>query len=268
MTDLHNLVTVDLDATNGQSASETAVVADGLLDALARSGTRATFFASREVATSTPALTKRVSDAGHEVACLTMARPAGARPYSREFSVELEVTRSAIEDSTGVRVRGHRNARFAVDYSSEWAYDVLVDHGFEYDSSRFPPKHVEFGYQPVPRTIHAVRRWGGTLLEVPVSTTDVLAMRVQLGTAGTIRGIPLAVWAELVQARQSRGEPLVMHLRASELYRASRIFRRASGPSVDRRTIERVSGLVGRFPFTSVANALPTLLRSAPIIES
>ena len=97
------------------------------------------------------------------------------------FQYGRKITYSSRSANTGVRVRGHRNATFAVDYRSEWAYDVLVDRGLEYDSSRVPPKYVEFGHQPVPKAAHAVRRWGGTLIEVPVSTADVFAMRVKTG---------------------------------------------------------------------------------------
>ena len=262
-----NLVTVDLDESRDPSASaDLELVADGLLEALDRSKTRATFFVPRSFAESKPQLARRFAERGHEVACLTIQQPAKSKPYCPTFSGELDATRDAIEEATGVRVRGHRNAAFAVDYESEWAYDVLVDHGFEYDSSRIPPKYVDSRFQPVPRTVHAVRRWGGTLLEVPVSTADVLSMRVQLGTAGAIRGIPLPVWSALVEGRQARGEPLVMHLRASELLRSAGFTRKAT--TADRKTMERVSRFVERFPFTSVANALPELLRAAPIIES
>ena len=262
-----NLVTVDLDESHDRAASaELEGIADGLLEALDRSKTRATFFVPRSVAELKPHLARKFAEHGHEVACLTMQQPAKSRPYCPTFSGELDATRDAIEEATGVRVRGHRNAAFAVDYESEWAYDVLVDHGFEYDSSRIPPKYVDSRFQPIPRTIHAVRRWSGTLLEVPVSTADVLAMRVQLGNTGTIRGIPLPVWTALVEGRQARGESLVMHLRASELRRNARFSMKASA-TADRKTMERVGRFVERFPFTSVANALPELLRSAPIIE-
>jgi hypothetical protein len=105
----------------------------------------------------------------------------------------------------------------------------------------------------VPRIAHAVRRWGGTLIEVPITTTDVLAMRVRLGASGTIRGWPLPVWSAIVSDRRARGEPVVLHLRASELRP---------------RTIERAGRIVSRFDCTSVASALPELYRSAPIIES
>jgi len=112
---------------------------------------------------------------------------------------------------------------------------------------------VEFGYPPVPRTAHAVRRWGGTLIEIPVSTADVLAMRVRLGASATIRGWPMPVWSSLVSDRRSRGESVVLHFRASELRP---------------RSLARAGRIVSRFDCTSVANALPELYRIAPIIES
>ena len=267
METIQNLVTIDLDQSGDAANADVEVLADGLLDALDRSTTRATFFVPGALATARPELTRRFVECGHEVACLSSEQPAKARPYCARFSGELETTRDAIESATGVRVRGHRNAAFAVDYESEWAYDVLLDQGFEYDSSRIPPKYVDSRFQPVPRSVHAVRRWSGTLLEVPVTTADLLSMRIRLGTTGSIRGIPLPVWSALVEGRQARGEPLVMHLRASELRRNARFSMRSSRKA-DRRTLDRVTRLVGRYPFTSVAHALPELLRSAPIIES
>jgi hypothetical protein len=268
METIPNLVTVDLDALRDSAASnDLEIIADSLLEALDQSKTRATFFVPRWFADEKPESTRRVVTNGHEIACLSTEQPARTKPYCATFSGELDATRDAIESATGVRVRGHRNAAFAVDYESEWAYDVLVDRGYEYDSSRIPPKYADVRFPPVPRSVHAVRRWGGTLLEIPVSTADVLTMRVQLGTAGTIRGIPLPVWSALVEDRQVRGEPLVMHLRASELRRTAR-FSARSRATADKKTLERVSRITGRFAFTSVANALPELLRAAPIVET
>ena len=248
-----NLVTVDLDRPRADVGGSLEAITNGLLDALGRDGKRASFFVPREVAERQPALLRRVTEAGHEVGCLTNAQPAKAKPYCSTFCNELETTRDALEQATGTRVRGHRNYAFAVDYESEWAYDVLVDRGFEYDSSRIPPRHVEFGYQPVPRSAHAVRRWGGTLIEVPTTTTDMFAMRVRLGAAGTISSWPMPVWSAVVNDRRARGEGVVLHLRASELRPGK---------------TERVGRIVSRFDCTSVASALPELYRSAPIIET
>jgi hypothetical protein len=262
-----NLVTVDMDESRDASAQgDLAAVANGLLETLDRTKTTATFFLSRPVVERDPEVARRLADHGHEVACLTTERPSQGKPYCAKFTSELEVTRDALEQATGRRVRGHRNASFAVNYESEWVYDVLVDRGFEYDSSRIPPRYVEFGYQPVPKAAHVLRRWGGTLLEIPVSTADVLSMRLRLGTTGNVRGLPLPLWSALVESRQARGEPMVMHLRAQELRRNAGIISR--GAPADLKALERVSRIVGRFSFTSVANSLPDLRRNAPIIES
>jgi peptidoglycan/xylan/chitin deacetylase (PgdA/CDA1 family) len=254
MQTLPNLVTVDLDESRAVgSRAGIEAITDGLLDTLDRESKRATFFVPGEFAEKRATLARRIVDRGHEVACLTNAAPAKAKPYCSDFSRELESSRDAIENATGSRVRGHRNYGFAVDYESEWAYDMLVDRGFEYDSSRLPPRHVDYGYQPVPRTAHAVRRWGGTLIEIPISTAEVLAMRVRLGGTASVRSWPMPVWSAVVNDRRSRGEAVVLHLRASEL-----------GP----RTLERAGRIVSRFDCTSVASALPELYRNAPIIET
>ncbi len=248
MESIPNLVTVDLD-----ERADVASITGRLLDALDRGERRATFFASRSVADGNAPLTRRIAERGHEVACLTKVNPATAKPYCPDFCDELEATRDAIEQVTGVRVRGHRNAGFAVDYESEWMYDVLVDRGFEYDSSRIPQTYVEPGREPVPRFAHAVRRWSGTLIEIPVTTTRMLAMQIRLGGSGTIRAWPMPVWSAVVNDRRARGESVVLQVRASELRPGA---------------IERAGRIVSRFDCTSVASALPDLYRNAPIIET
>ena len=179
-----HLATIDLDDTRSSSSSPTLTdpspLVDQLLEVLSRSSTPATFFAPIHVARPDGAVLRRIASAGHEVACLTTTSPSGRAPYSSDFREHVRSTKSAIEDATGVRVRGHRATRFGVDSASEWAYDVLVDEGFEYDSSRFPTRNPAYGCAAVPPSVHSIRRWTGTLLEVPVTTTDVFAMRFLL----------------------------------------------------------------------------------------
>jgi peptidoglycan/xylan/chitin deacetylase (PgdA/CDA1 family) len=270
MTQLQNLITVDLDERHAGASSDMERVAEGLLEALQQSSTPATFFVTKAIARSQGDLVRRIAVSGHEVACLSTAAPKAQIPYSAAFRDGLLATRSAIEETTGSRVRGHRVSGLAIDTASEWAYDVLVDEGFEYDSSRFPVRRTDYDETEVPRTVHAVQRWSGTLLEVPPTTADILALRVQLGTAASVRSLPLAMWRHFIQLRQERNEPIVLHLRASDLLNRDRLqfIRAAHPPTGDRRALQRVAGILRSFPFTSVAKALPALLRSAPIIES
>jgi peptidoglycan/xylan/chitin deacetylase (PgdA/CDA1 family) len=249
-----NLVTVDLDDARKRSRGDVPATAERLLDAFANAGAKATFFAPESFAARNGAIARRIAEQGHEVACLTHQRPPKGKPYCASFTAELDAAREAIESATGVRVRGHRNVEFAVDYESEWTYDVLVERGLEFDSSRVPSRRAaEYGYQPVPRAAHAVRRWGGMLLEIPVSTTRIAAMRVRLGANGTLYGFPLVAWSALAADRQLRGESLVLRLRADELTPA---------------TVERAGRIAGHLQSTSVASALSQLHARAPIIDS
>ena len=265
-----HLATIDLDdkqplatasASNGLSP-----LVDRLLETLSISSAQATFFAPHDVARSDASALRRIADAGHEVACLATMPPCGRVPYCAEFRQHVRSSKAAVEDATGRRVRGHRAARLGVDSGSEWAYDVLVDEGFEYDSSRFPPRRPTYGRAPVPSSVHAVRRWTGTLLEVPVMTTDIFALRFQVGTVASIRGLPLGVSRRLVRTRESLREPAVIHLRRSDM--SERRARFGATGAVEARTLARVARLLGSFHFTSVENALSELLKSAPTIES
>ena len=268
-----HLATIDLDDSHSPPASSTegqlSPLIDSLIETLSKSTAQATFFAPHDVARSNGDVLRRISSAGHEVACLTTCGPTGQVPYSSDFRLYVRSTKDAIEDATGTRVRGHRATRFGPDSASEWAFDVLVDEGFEYDSSRFPTRNPAYGCALVPPAVHALRRWTGTLLEVPVTTTDLLTMRFQVGTVASIRGLPLGMSRKLVRARESFGEPAVIHLRRSEMTTRGALSRGGPGESGggESRTLARVGRLLSSFQFTSVEKALPGLVRSAPVIE-
>jgi hypothetical protein len=63
----------------------------------------------------------------------------------------------------------------------------------------------------------------------------------------------MPVWSAFAEDRRARGEPVVVHLRASEL---------GGGKP------ERAGRIASRLACTSVASALPELYRRAPIIET
>jgi peptidoglycan/xylan/chitin deacetylase (PgdA/CDA1 family) len=269
---LAHLITIDLDDVSRDASAAVdhglEPFVDGILETLASSNTRATFFVPRHVAQTGESLLRRVSTAGHEVACLTTIPLSGRAPYVVEFREELQTSRQAIEDSTGKRVKGHRASGFGLDTSTEWAYDVLIDEGFEYDSSRLPVSRPGYGAMPVPQSVHAVRRWPGTLLEIPATTTSLLALNVQLATAPSIGRLPLVVSRRLIRRREARGDRAMIHLRLSTIARATTPGSAAQARRREQSILTRVGGLLGTFQFTSVENTLGELSRSAVIIES
>jgi peptidoglycan/xylan/chitin deacetylase (PgdA/CDA1 family) len=259
-----HLCTVDLDVYGGSSSKATV---DRLMSILGASGSRATFFVTKAVATRSGDLLRRICAAGHEVGVLSTVSPARIAPYSPEFSLDLQAVRSEIEAATGTLVRGHRAHGLDLGPATEWAYDELIAEAFEYDSSHVPRYGDELSGERLPETVHALRRWGGTLLEVPVSTTDLMATRIQVGSTATIRGLPAVITRRLVRGRESRGLGLVLHLRLGDLCWRHGSRRRVAWSGPSRLTFGRIEKLLTSFTFTSVEMALPELTRSASILE-
>jgi peptidoglycan/xylan/chitin deacetylase (PgdA/CDA1 family) len=260
-----HLMTVDLDHLidhSAESARASELFVDTVLATVDATGANATFFIPRQVATVAPALLRRIVESGNEVGCLTTTHLGGRPPYSAEFRRELIYARREIEDAMGRRLKGHRAARFGISTSSEWAYDVLIDEGFEYDSSRMPQR-AEYGVQGVPPNPHAVRRWSGTILEIPSTTSQLFALQVQLVATPAFRRLPAMFSRRAITQRERRGDPAMIHLRQSDITTASEQTSRET-----QRVLRRVGGLLGRFQFTSVERALASLSGFAEVVES
>jgi peptidoglycan/xylan/chitin deacetylase (PgdA/CDA1 family) len=258
MRQLPNALTIDLDAAD---TAHNARIGTALLEALEGKG-KATFFLPARAAKSAA----EIVAAGHEVGVITSRNPSRSRPYCPDFQRELADTKHLVEDAAGTRIRGHRNASLGIVEETEWVYDVLLDAGFEHDSSRVPPRDDQVVRGPVPRSLHTLRRWNGMLLEIPVTTADLPIGRVPFATTAMVRTMPMAGWSLLARNRGSRGEPLVAHVRASELTLHATFGR---GPArVDTRAVRRVGDLAKRLQLTSIASAYSEYLLAAPILDS
>ena len=112
-----------------------------LLDILASSNTRATFFFLGWVAEREPQLVRRVAAAGHEVACHGYSHRLVYEQTPAEFREETLRSKALLEDQAQVPVLGYRAASYSITRRSLWALDTLVEAGFVYDSSIFPVRH-------------------------------------------------------------------------------------------------------------------------------
>ena len=78
-----------------------------------------------------------------------------------------------LEDLSGRRVRGYRAPSYSITKRSLWALDVLIEEGYEYDTSIFPIHHDRYGIPNAPRHVHVLRAADGTIVEVPGSTVRI-----------------------------------------------------------------------------------------------
>ena len=101
----------------------------------------ATFSVLGWVAERIPALVRKISSAGHEVACHGYSQRRIYAQSRETFEVETLRAKSILEDCIGKSVISYRAASFSITRDSLGALDIIVEAGFAYDSSTYPVWH-------------------------------------------------------------------------------------------------------------------------------
>ena len=83
--------------------------------------------------------------AGHEVASHGYAHRLIYDQTPAAFRDDVRRAKHVLEDAAGRRVVGYRAPSYSITPRSLWALDVLIEEGYEYDSSIFPIRHDRYG---------------------------------------------------------------------------------------------------------------------------
>lgn len=233
-----------------------------LLDQLAASGVKATFYIVGEITVSHPALVRAIHAAGHEVGSHSWDHRRVHRFDPKSFCEDLMRSKGALEQVTGERVYGFRAPTFSVVRETGWAVDVLAECGFEYDSSIFPVRHDRYGVPDAPRTPFIAVGRERELLELPPLTYRVLGMNLPVAGGGYFRLFPPAVMrAGLRQATGAESNVAMLYFHPWEfdadqprlpLGRLSR-WRTYVGVG---KTTERLNRLLDSYPFRRAIDAV------------
>jgi polysaccharide deacetylase family protein (PEP-CTERM system associated) len=190
-----------------------------ILELFANHGWRATFFVLGWVAEREPELIRRISDAGHELACHSYAHRQVFSLRPEEFRSDLRRARGLIEEAAGVRVVGYRAPTFSILQRSVWALEILAEEGFLYDSSIFPIRHDLYGYPEFPRFLQRLKLSSGReIFEVPMSTIRLAGLNWPVGGGGYLRLLPMLYtsWA-IRRIHQLDRQPFILYLHPWEL---------------------------------------------------
>jgi polysaccharide deacetylase family protein (PEP-CTERM system associated) len=155
-------------------ASRVAANVDRLLELLAASRTRGTFFILGLVAERTPEVVKAIAGAGHEVASHGWEHRRVTDLTPDEFRTSVRRSKQLLEQMVGAPVLGYRAPSYSIVAGREWALDVLAEEGYRYDSSLFPVRRPGYGYAAGGRDPHWLERAAGRLAEFPPATWRVL----------------------------------------------------------------------------------------------
>jgi polysaccharide deacetylase family protein (PEP-CTERM system associated) len=192
---------------------------DRLLQLFARHRVQATFFVLGWVAERSPALVKRIHDAGHEVASHGYLHQCVFDQSPAEFREDTSRSKRVLEEIVGAPIEGYRAASFSITRQSLWGLDVLLDHGFRYDSSIFPIHHDRYGIPGALPHPHAAQAPSGrTIAEFPMSTASWLGRRVPVSGGGYFRILPFGLTrAGLRQINRVQRQPFTFYLHPWEI---------------------------------------------------
>jgi polysaccharide deacetylase family protein (PEP-CTERM system associated) len=232
-----------------------------LLELLGRHGVQGTFFVLGWVAKRTPGLVRRIADAGHEIGSHSWSHPRISRLTPDQFRQELRTSRAILEDQSGQRVLGFRAPSFSIRPGMEWAFDVLLEEGFVYDSSIFPIRRPDYGWPGAPVQPYAIQRQAGTLVELPMTTMSVLGARLPASGGGYLRHFPSRIIHQAFEEMAADGAPGMLYVHPWEVdpdqprIPVSAITRLRHYGGIER-TLPRLDRMLQDFQFGSVRDWL------------
>jgi polysaccharide deacetylase family protein (PEP-CTERM system associated) len=190
-----------------------------LLELLAEAQTSATFFVLGWVAARHPSLVRAIHEGGHEVACHGYGHQMITRQSRTQFAEDVRRAKKTLEDTAGVPVVGYRAPTFSVVRETLWCLEILVECGFQYDSSIFPIVHDRYGIPDAGRFPHRVIVAPGLeIAEFPLSTVSGLGWRFPVAGGGYFRLFPYRFtrWA-IRHLNERETQPAIVYLHPWEL---------------------------------------------------
>ncbi len=282
MANVLNLLTVDceewfvaealadrLDRSEWDSLQTTvARNCERLLDMFYKYRVSATWFMLGWVAERHKDLLQMIVNEGHEIACHSYSHRRVDQLTPEQFREDTQRAVDAIMRAIGNRPFGYRAPSWSINETTPWAFEILTELGFEYDSSIFPIKHDFYGVPQGPRQTFKIRAAnGGTLHEIPASTYRVLGQNIPIAGGGYFRHIPYWYTRSMIRSLNRRGQLVMTYIHPWELdpspptlggLSAMQRLRTYGSTSILARKFER---LLGDFEFTTMYGYLSDFKR-------
>lgn len=193
-----------------------------ILDLLDACRVRATFFVLGWVAERLPRLVREIHERGHEIASHGYGHQLVYTLTPREFRQDIALTKALLEGICGRQVLGYRAPSYSITRRSTWAFDVLAEEGYRYDSSIFPICHDVYGIPGGERFVHDIATSSGLIREIPLTTFEIgppgWRLRVPVAGGGYLRLLPARFVAGAIESINRREhQPAIVYFHPWEL---------------------------------------------------
>ena len=191
---------------------------DELLQICADANARATFFILGWIAERYPALVQRIADAGHDLGTHSYWHRTVYSLSEEEFREDILRSIGCISEASGREVVCFRAPSFSITPGSEWAMDVLLDCGIQYDASLFPAARGHGGYAcPLGSHNFTATPSGRSMPELPMSVMQVGPKRFAFSGGGYLRLFPEWLIHRGFKQCHRRGMPTVVYLHPRDI---------------------------------------------------
>lgn len=196
-----------------RAESRLSVGMERILAALEHGDAKATFFFLGWIAERHPQWVRECLARGHEVASHGYEHRFLADIGREHLGRDLERTEEALAAAGAPRPVGFRASTFTLTRATWWAFDVLVERGYRYDSSVHPVRHPTYGIPDFEPGISRVRASDGReLVEFPVATFPFAGRNLPMGGGGYFRLLPGAITRAALRGLERRGRPAAFYL--------------------------------------------------------
>jgi polysaccharide deacetylase family protein (PEP-CTERM system associated) len=205
---------------------------------------KGTFFVLGWIAERYPDLVRRIQKEGHEIACHGYGHQLIYNQSRDEFRQDVKRAKSILEEITGSEVMGYRAPSYSITGNSKWAFEILVEEGFKYDSSIFPIRHDFYGMPEAPRFPFVIFLNGNSnvefsvmnckvntfqnsklkiqnskfLMEFPISTMMLFGQNIPVSGGGYFRLFPYPIIEKgLKSINEKEGKPFIFYLHPWEI---------------------------------------------------
>jgi polysaccharide deacetylase family protein (PEP-CTERM system associated) len=202
-----------------------------------------TFFCLGWVAEKFPRLIREIHACGHEIACHGYDHRRINYMSQHVFRQDIRRTKALLEDCSNEQVIGYRAPSYSITANCLWAFEILSEEGFLYDSSIFPVRHDLYGFPDAPRYPSVVAKDGRgvrfmplnsvfsrlarpvskpsephLLVEFPPSTVRLFGQNVPVAGGGYFRFFPMSFtrWA-VNRIRREEDLPFIFYLHPWEI---------------------------------------------------
>jgi len=229
---------------------------------------RATFFVLGWTAERHPDLIREIHNRGHEIASHGYGHQLIYQLSPQAFRDDIVASKKLLEEIIGDQVIGYRAPSYSITTASLWAFTILREEGFQYDSSIFPIHHDRYGIPESPRFPYRVNGAKDCIMEFPLSTVRVAGQNLPVAGGGYLRLFPYALirWG-IRRINQKEGKPAVVYFHPWEIdpdqpRQPVSLLSRFRHYSNLHGMWDKVTRLLQDFPFVPLREVLETTFRT------